>query len=52
MPFDVVVLDKERQRITKLLQDNGYYKFNKDFIVYQADTAKNTYLVDLTLKVV
>jgi outer membrane protein assembly factor BamA len=50
MPFDVVVLDKERQRITKLLQDNGYYKFNKDFIVYQADTAKNTYLVDLTLK--
>ena len=34
MPFDVVALDNERQRITKLLQNNGYFKFNKDFIVY------------------
>ena len=50
MPFDVNVLDAERQRITRLLQNKGYYKFNKDFLVYQADTTRNTYLVDLTLK--
>lgn len=50
MPFDVNVLDSERQRITKLLQDKGYYKFNKDFLVYQADTVRNTFLVDLTLR--
>ena len=50
MLFDVNVLDTERQRITKLLQNKGYYKFNKDFLVYQADTARNTYLVDLTLR--
>ena len=50
MPFDVVALDQERQRITKLLQNNGYYKFNKDFIVYQADTIKDSYQVDLTMK--
>ena len=50
MPFDVVALDNERQRITQLLQQNGYYKFNKDFLVYQADTARNTYMVDLTMK--
>lgn len=50
MIFDVNVLDAERQRITKLLQNKGYYKFNKDFLVYSADTARNTYLVDLTLK--
>ena len=50
MVFDVAALDSERQRITKLLQDNGYYKFNKDFLVYQADTVKNTYQVDLTMK--
>ena len=50
MPFDVNVLDSERQRITRLLQNKGYYKFNKDFLVYQADTTRNTYLVDLTLK--
>ena len=50
MPFDVMVLDNERQRITKLLQGYGYYKFNKDFLVYQADTVKNTRQVDLTMK--
>ncbi|WP_455672830.1 translocation and assembly module lipoprotein TamL [Phocaeicola sp.] len=50
MMFDVNVLDAERQRITKLLQNKGYYKFNKDFLVYQADTTRNTHLVDLTLK--
>ena len=50
MPFDVVALDNERQRITQLLQNNGYYKFNKDFLVYQADTTRNTFLVDLTMK--
>ena len=50
MPLDVVTLDRERQRITKLLQNSGYYKFNKDFIVYQADTIRNSYLVDLTMK--
>ncbi|MCD7924884.1 MAG: BamA/TamA family outer membrane protein [Bacteroides sp.] len=50
MPFDVNLLDAERQRITKLLQNKGYYKFNKDFLVYQADTVRNTYLVDLTLR--
>ena len=50
MPFNIVTLDAERQRITKLLQENGYYKFNKDFLVYQADTVRNTYQVDLTMK--
>ena len=50
MPFDVVVLDNERQRIAKLLQRNGYYRFNKDFLVYQADTIKDNYTVNLTMK--
>ena len=50
MPFDVSILDNERNRITKLLQNNGYYKFNKDFLVYQADTVKNTFQVNLTMK--
>lgn len=50
MPFNIVTLDAERQRITKLLQENGYYKFNKDFLVYQADTVRNTCQVDLMMK--
>ena len=33
MRFDVNVLDEERQRITQYLQDRGYYRFNKDFVL-------------------
>lgn len=49
MLFDVNVLDAERQRITDYLLCNGYYKFNKDYITYTADTVRNTHQVDLTL---
>lgn len=49
MPMDVNRLDAERQRITDILLDNGYYKFNKDYLSYTADTVRNTYWVDLTL---
>ena len=49
--FDVNVLDNERQRITRHLTENGYYKFNKEYITYVADTVKNSYLVDLTMHV-
>lgn len=50
MRFDVNVLDEERQRITQYLQDRGYYRFNKDFITYQADTMLNTHRVGLTMR--
>lgn len=49
MCFDANVLDAERQRITNNLLQNGYYKFNKDYISYTADTVRNIYFVDLTL---
>ena len=49
MYFNVTQLDAERQRITNVLLQNGYYKFNKDYITYTADTVRNTYWVDLTL---
>ena len=49
MILDVNVLDEERQRITNKLLQSGYYKFNKDYISYTADTVRNTYKVDLTL---
>ena len=48
MYFDVNILDADRQRITDRLLRNGYYKFNKDYIGYTADTVRNTYIVDLT----
>ncbi|MDL2291923.1 BamA/TamA family outer membrane protein, partial [Bacteroides sp. OttesenSCG-928-F21] len=49
MLFDVNKLDAERQRITDVLTQNGYYKFHKDFISYTADTVLNTHQIDLTL---
>ncbi|NDV64348.1 BamA/TamA family outer membrane protein [Bacteroides sp. 224] len=49
MIFDVNALDNERQRITDVLAQNGYYKFHKDFISYTADTVRSSYLIDLTL---
>lgn len=51
MIMDVNRLDEERQRITNMLLRNGYYKFNKEYISYSADTVKNTFLVDLTLHI-
>jgi outer membrane protein assembly factor BamA len=48
MRFNVNELDADRARITSKLQDNGYYRFNKDYIGYTADTVRGSYTVDLT----
>lgn len=39
--FNIVKMQAERERISSLLRDNGYYYFRPDFIVYQADTILN-----------
>ena len=44
------MLDQERDRITQYLQNRGYYRFNKDFITFQADTMLNTRKVDLIMQ--
>ena len=51
MTMNVNVLDQERTRINSLLRQHGYYRFNKDYITYTADTVRGTYNVDLTLRV-
>lgn len=44
-------LDSERKRITKLLNDDGYYLFNKDYITYTVDTLQGSQTVDVTMHI-
>ena len=48
--FDVNALSNERSRLTTLFHDNGYYSFKKEMITCVADTAANSLLVDLTIR--
>ena len=50
MEFTTVNLDNERKRISQILTDNGYFKFNKDFIHFEVDTLGKNSQVDVTLK--
>ncbi len=48
--FSVAALEEERKRIVNILINNGYYRFNKDFIIYEADSAALPNTVNLNLK--
>lgn len=50
-PFDINVLSEERSRISKFIRSVGYYKFNKEDIRFSADTIRDQYIVDVTLKI-
>lgn len=47
--FSISMLNEERKRITSLLTNNGYYRFHKDFITFDVDTAANNTDVDVKL---
>nr|MBP7472533.1 BamA/TamA family outer membrane protein [Prevotella sp.] len=49
MEYSVSLLDNERKRITSFLQDEGYYRFHKDFIQYSADTVSGSKNIGITL---
>ena len=49
MTFTVEALDNERKRISNLLIDDGYFRFNKDFIHFSADTITGRKDIGVTL---
>ena len=51
MPFSVDNLESERRRITSLLKDKGYYRFQKDYITYIADTTHHSNKLRLIMNV-
>ena len=49
MRFTVDALDAERKRIANRLLDDGYFRFNKDFIQFSADTIAGQKDIAVTL---
>jgi len=47
--FSISLLNDERKRITNMLTNNGYYRFHKDFITFDVDTATNSRDIDVKL---
>lgn len=49
--FDLDILNAERQRITQFLKNRGYYKFEEEFVTFQADTNFFNNRVDLFVNI-
>ena len=49
MDFDFNVLDAERSRVNTILQNQGFYKFNRDFLRYEADTVREEHTGTVSL---
>ncbi len=49
-PYILENLKSERERIEFILKDSGYYYFDKDFLIYKADTLKRAKHVNLRLE--
>ena len=47
--YDVDMMQKERERITNELSNNGYYLFTKDYIYYEIDSTIENNKVNITL---
>ncbi len=51
MPFSITTLNKERERITNMLKNAGFYKFPKEYISFVADTAYQSTDINLKMKI-
>jgi outer membrane protein assembly factor BamA len=49
--YNVFDLDRERDRLTAVLIDNGYYNFRKDFIFFEIDSTLGDKNMDVTLNI-
>ena len=49
--FNVGELNNERKRITNLLNDQGYYRFHKEYISFSADSSRARHTVDIVMHI-
>lgn len=49
--YDISVLQEERNRITKELQNRGYYNFNKEYIHYTIDSTLGSHQLNILLNI-
>jgi outer membrane protein assembly factor BamA len=47
--YDVDVIQKERDRVTRMINNNGYWGFSKEFIYFKVDSALNSRQLDITI---
>lgn len=47
--YDVDIMQKERDRVTSKLNNNGYFLFSKDYIYYEIDTSIGNRKVNITM---
>ena len=45
--FKVITLNAERERVSNLLRENGYYYFRPSFLRFQADSTQGTHKIQL-----
>lgn len=49
--FDTELLQRERERISKHLRNNGFYFFTKEYVYFEADTSEHNKQAGITLKI-
>lgn len=49
--YDVTVMQKERERLSNMLKNRGYYKFSRDFVAFEVDSALGDYAVNINVLV-
>ncbi len=47
--YSLQTLKNERERISKVVRDEGYFFFHPDFLLFRADTNANSRIVDIRL---
>lgn len=47
--FDVDKLNTERERVARILRNNGYYNFRKELLFFTADSALSSHMTDVEM---